>query len=48
MKFISNFRGPRLGTKLALLGLLLLGIPWFSYRQLVGMETLLILSLIHI
>ena len=42
MKFISNFRGPRLGTKLALLGLLLLGIPWFSYRQLVGMETLLI------
>ena len=42
MKLRSSFRGPRLGTKLALLGLLLLGIPWFSYRQLVGMETLLI------
>lgn len=42
MKFRSNYRGPRLGTKLALLGLLLLGIPWVSYRQLVAMETFMI------
>lgn len=37
-----RFRGPRLGTKLALLGLTLLVVPWFSYRQLVEMERLLI------
>lgn len=42
MKFFSNFRGPRLGTKLALLGMALLIVPWFSYRQLVEMERLLI------
>lgn len=35
-------RGPRLGTKLALLGFALLIIPWFSYRQLVQMEQLLV------
>jgi two-component system sensor histidine kinase ChvG len=37
-----NFRGPRLGTKLALMGLALLVVPWFSYLQLVEMERLLI------
>ena len=42
MRFWRNFRGPRLGTKLALLGLALLVVPWFSYRQLVEMEQLLI------
>ena len=35
-----RFRGPRLGTKLALMGLALLIVPWFSYRQLVEMERL--------
>ena len=42
MKFRSHIRGPRLGTKLAMLGLALLVIPWFSYRQLAEMEQLLI------
>jgi len=42
MKKGWRFRGPRLGTKLALLGLTLLVVPWFSYRQLVEMERLLI------
>jgi two-component system sensor histidine kinase ChvG len=37
-----NFRGPRLGTKLALMGLALLVVPWFSYLQLVEMERLLV------
>ena len=37
-----RFRGPRLGTKLALMGLALLIVPWFSYRQLVEMERLLV------
>jgi two-component system sensor histidine kinase ChvG len=37
-----RFRGPRLGTKILLLGLLLLVVPWFSYRQLLEMERLLI------
>ncbi len=34
--------GPRLGTKILLLALTLLVIPWFSYRQLVETERLLI------
>ena len=42
MKLNGAIRGPRLGTKLALLGLALLVIPGFSYRQLVQMEQLLI------
>lgn len=42
MKLFASLRGPRLGTKLALLGLALLIVPWFSYRQLVEMEQLLI------
>lgn len=42
MKFAGRFRGPRLGTKILLLGLLLLIVPWFSYRQLTEMERLLI------
>ena len=42
MKLKLNLRGPRLGTKLALMGLALLVVPWFSYLQLVEMERLLI------
>jgi two-component system, OmpR family, sensor histidine kinase ChvG len=42
MKFLRRIRGPRLGTKIMLLGLTLLTVPWFSYRQLVEMERLLI------
>ena len=42
MKWGFNFRGPRLGTKLALMDLALLVVPWFSYLQLVEMERLLI------
>lgn len=42
MRLKLNFRGPRLGTKLALMGLALLVVPWFSYLQLVEMERLLI------
>ena len=42
MKLFRRFRGPRLGTKIMLLGLTLLMVPWFSYRQLVEMERLLI------
>ncbi len=44
MKIRERFRGPRLGTKLALLGLALLVVPWLSYRQLVEMERVLIQS----
>jgi len=40
-------KGPRLGTKLMLLGLTLLIVPWFSYRQLVEMERLLIQGQSH-
>ncbi len=43
MNLLERIRGPRLGTKIALLGLALLIIPFFSYRQLVQMEQLLIL-----
>ncbi len=42
MKIGNRIRGPRLGTKLLLWGLVLLIVPWISYRQLVGMERLLI------
>ena len=42
MKLRDSFRGPRLGTKLALMGVALLLVPWFSYRQLIGMEELLL------
>ena len=35
-------RGPRIGTKLMLLSLTLLVVPWFSYRQLLEMERLLV------
>ncbi|MEM1412996.1 MAG: hypothetical protein AAGH19_11630, partial [Pseudomonadota bacterium] len=35
-------KGPRLGTKIMLLGLTLLVIPYFSYRQLIEMERLLV------
>ena len=42
MAFKFKIRGPRLGTKLAMMGLALLVIPWFSYLQLVEMERLLI------
>ncbi len=44
MRLFSGFRGPRLGTKLALLGMALLIVPMLSYRQLVEMEELLILG----
>ena len=47
MKWSRPFRGPRLGTKLILLGLILLIVPWFSYRQLVDMERLLIQGQSH-
>ena len=47
MKFLKSVRGPRLGTKLMLLGLTLLIVPWFSYRQLVEMERLLIQGQSH-
>ena len=42
MKLFRRIRGPGLGTKIMLLGLTLLIVPWFSYRQLVEMERLLI------
>ena len=42
MKLLRRIRGPRLGTKLILLGLTLLVVPWLSYRQLVEMERLLV------
>ena len=47
MKLASRIRGPRLGTKLLLLGLTLLIVPWFSYRQLVEMERLLVQGQSH-
>lgn len=42
MKWLSQLRGPRIGTKLALLGSLLLIVPFFSYRQVIEMERLLL------
>jgi dedicated sortase system histidine kinase len=47
VKLLKSIRGPRLGTKLMLLGLTLLIVPWFSYRQLVEMERLLIQGQSH-
>ena len=47
MKLLRRVRGPRLGTKLLLLGLTLLVVPWFSYRQLVEMERLLVQGQSH-
>lgn len=47
MKLLRRIRGPRLGTKLILLGLTLLIVPWFSYRQVVEMERLLIQGQSH-
>jgi dedicated sortase system histidine kinase len=47
VKFFRRLKGPRLGTKLMLLGLMLLIIPWFSYRQLIEMERLLIQGQSH-
>ena len=47
MKLLRRIRGPRLGTKLILLGLTLLVVPWFSYRQLVEMERLLVQGQSH-
>lgn len=47
MNPLRRFRGPRLGTKLILLGLTLSIVPWFSYRQLVEMERLLIQGQSH-
>ncbi|MCC5885562.1 MAG: hypothetical protein JJT88_03920 [Gammaproteobacteria bacterium] len=38
----TSHRGPRLSTKLMLLGLALLIVPWFSFRHLVQMESFLI------
>ncbi|MDA1075809.1 MAG: ATP-binding protein [Proteobacteria bacterium] len=47
MNPFRRLKGPRLGTKLMLLGMLLLVVPWFSYRQLVEMERLLIQGQSH-
>lgn len=47
MKLFKAIRGPRLGTKLMLLGLTLLIVPLFGYRQLVEMERLLIQGQSH-
>lgn len=42
MRIFNRIRGPRLGTKLMLLSLALLVVPFLSYRQLVQMEQLLV------
>ena len=42
MNIRSSIRGPRLGTKIALLGTALLVIPWLSYLLLQEMEQLLV------
>ena len=42
MKIGNRIRGPRLGTKLLMWGLVLLIVPYISYRQLISMEQLLI------
>ena len=38
----SRIRGPKLGIKLMLLGIVLMVVPWLSYIQLIEMERLLI------
>ena len=47
MGWFKRLKGPRIGTKLMLLGITLLLIPWFSYRQLIEMERLLIQGQSH-
>lgn len=42
MRLFKGLRGPRIGTKLTLLSLTLLVVPWFSYRQILEMERLLV------
>lgn len=42
MAFTGGIKGPRLASKLLLVGLVLLAVPWLSYVQLVEMERLLI------
>lgn len=42
MASVGRIRGPRLVSKLLLIGLVLLAVPWLSYVQLVEMERLLI------
>ena len=42
MAVLGRTRGPRLVSKLLLIGLVLLAVPWLSYVQLVEMERLLI------
>ena len=42
MASIRSIKGPRLASKLLLIGLVLLAVPWLSYVQLVEMERLLI------
>ena len=44
MNLLQRLRGPRLGTKLFLLGLALLVVPWLSYQQLADMEDYLVNS----
>ena len=38
----SRIRGPKLGVKLMILGIVLMVVPWLSYIQLIEMERLLI------
>ena len=47
MKIGSSFRGPRLHTKLLVLALGVLALPYFSYLQLAEMEQLLIQGQSH-
>ncbi len=42
MALNRRIRGPRLASKLLLIGLVLLAVPWLSYVQLVEMERLLL------
>lgn len=42
MALWNRRRGPRLGTKLSFIALVLLAVPWLSYLQLVEMERLLL------
>ena len=42
MNKASRFRGPRLGTKLILMGLVLLSIPWLGYRYLLETKNFLL------
>ena len=42
MNKAARFRGPRLGTKLILMGLVLLSIPWLGYRYLLETKNFLL------